>query len=95
MSPPIVIVGEGRVGLSLAADLIDSSDSPITVVGQSLDRPSFLRDLFGVTYLVTRVPEASFAASLDKQIGAEGVPIVLFCVPDDVLSAVANVWSES
>jgi predicted short-subunit dehydrogenase-like oxidoreductase (DUF2520 family) len=95
VSPPIVIVGEGRVGLSLAADLIDSSDSPITVVGQSLDRPSFLRDLFGVTYLVTRVPEASFAASLDKQIGAEGDPIVIFCVPDDDLSAVAKEWSES
>ena len=95
MSPPIVIVGEGRVGLSLAADLIDASGSTITVVGRSRDRPSFLRDLLRVTYLVTRVPEASFCESLDKQIGAEGDPIVIFCVPDDDLAAVAREWSES
>jgi predicted short-subunit dehydrogenase-like oxidoreductase (DUF2520 family) len=88
-------VGEGRVGLSLAADLIDPATSTITVVGRSPDRPSFLRDLLGVTYLVTRVPEASFGESLDKQIGAEGDPIVIFCVPDDDLSAVARDWSES
>jgi predicted short-subunit dehydrogenase-like oxidoreductase (DUF2520 family) len=93
--PPILIVGEGRVGLSLAADLIDPATSTITVVGRSPDRPSFLRDLLGVTYLVTRVPEASFGESLDKQIGAEGDPIVIFCVPDDDLSAVARDWSES
>ena len=95
MSPPIVIVGEGRVGLSLAADLSDASGSTITVVGRSRDRPSFLRDLLGVTYLVTRVPEASFCESLDSQIGADGDPIVIFCVPDDDLAAVAREWSES
>ncbi len=95
MSSPIVIVGEGRVGLSLAADLIDASDSTITVVGRSPNRPSFLRDLLGVTYLVTRVPEASFRESLGEQIGAEGDPIVIFCVPDDDLAAVAREWSES
>jgi predicted short-subunit dehydrogenase-like oxidoreductase (DUF2520 family) len=95
VSSPIVIVGEGRVGLSLAADLIDASDSTITVVGRSPNRPSFLRDLLGVTYLVTRVPEASFRESLGEQIGAEGDPIVIFCVPDDDLAAVAREWSES
>ena len=95
VSPPIVIVGEGRVGLSLAADLSDASGSTITVVGRSRDRPSFLRDLLGVTYLVTRVPEASFCESLDSQIGADGDPIVIFCVPDDDLAAVAREWSES
>ncbi len=95
MSPPIVIVGEGRVGLSLAADLLDAMDSTITVVGRSPDRPSFLRDLPEVTYLVTRVPEASFGESIDKLIGAEGDPIVIFCVPDDDLAAVAREWSES
>lgn len=95
VSPPIVIVGEGRVGLSLAADLSDASGSTITVVGLSPDRPSFLRDLLGVTYLVTRVPEASFCESLDSQIGADGDPIVIFCVPDDDLAAVAREWSES
>ena len=95
MSPPIVIVGEGRVGLSLAADLSDASGSTITVVGRSRDRPSFLRDLLGVTYLVTRVPEASFCESLDSQIGADGDPIVIFCVPDDDLAEVAREWSES
>ncbi len=95
MSSPIVIVGEGRVGLSLAADLIDASDSTITVVGRSPNRPSFLRDLLGVTYLVTRVPEASFRESLGEQIEAEGDPIVIFCVPDDDLAAVAREWSES
>jgi predicted short-subunit dehydrogenase-like oxidoreductase (DUF2520 family) len=95
VSSPIVIVGEGRVGLSLAADLIDASDSTITVVGRSPNRPSFLRDLLGVTYLVTRVPEASFRESLGEQIEAEGDPIVIFCVPDDDLAAVAREWSES
>jgi len=95
VSPPIVIVGEGRVGLSLAADLSDASGSTITVVGRSPDRPSFLRDLLGVTYLLTRVPEASFCESLAQRIGAEGDPIVIFCVPDDDLAAVASEWSKS
>ena len=95
MSPPILIVGEGRVGLSLAADFFDPSESTITVVGRSPDRPSFLRDLPDVTYLVTCVPEASFGESLAEQIGADGDPIVIFCVPDDDLSAVAKEWSES
>jgi predicted short-subunit dehydrogenase-like oxidoreductase (DUF2520 family) len=95
VSLPIVIVGEGRVGLSLAADLLDAMDSTITVVGRSPDRPSFLRDLPEVTYLVTRVPEASFGESIDKLIGAEGDPIVIFCVPDDDLATVARKWSES
>ncbi len=72
MSSPILIVGEGRVGLSLAADLIDQGDVMVTVVGMSQDRPTFLRDLLGVAYLVTRVPEPSFGESLDEQIGATG-----------------------
>lgn len=95
VSSPILIVGEGRVGLSLAADLSDPWDVPVTVVGMSQDRPTFLRDLLGVAYLVTHVPEASFSESLDEQIGAEADAIVIFCVPDDDLSGVAREWSES
>jgi predicted short-subunit dehydrogenase-like oxidoreductase (DUF2520 family) len=95
MSSPIVIVGEGRVGLSLAADLIGPPDRSVTVVGQSPDRPPFLRDHPGVTYLVTHVPEASFGELLEAQLMAGGDPVVIFCVPDDDLCTVARAWSES
>lgn len=98
MSAPILIVGEGRIGLSLAADLAADTmpaDSRLTVVGRSMDRPSFLRDLAGVTYLETRVPEASFAETLEERTEAAGDPIVIFCVPDDDLCTLADEWSTS
>lgn len=95
MSTPIVIVGGGRVGLSLAADLVDPPAATVTVVGLPPDRPSFLRDLGGVNYLATRLPEASFARSLDELVGPDAQPILIFCVPDDDLSALAREWSES
>ncbi len=95
MSLSLVIVGEGRIGLSLAADLGDQPDLTAVVVGRSAERPAFLGDLPRVYYLAVEDLGESAATKLTDHLPAgASEPIVIFCVPDDALPALCEEWSD-
>lgn len=92
----LVVVGSGRIGLSLAADL--SREGPfdgVTVAGPAGDRPPFLAPRPEVGYLplegAGRRPPTTALADLAPP-GAAGC-VLLFCVPDDRLAGAARTWS--
>ncbi|MFQ5678876.1 MAG: Rossmann-like and DUF2520 domain-containing protein [Gemmatimonadota bacterium] len=85
----LTIVGAGRVGLSLAADLAATKLFPTVTVVSPGPRPAFL----------SRYPEIGYARLADEgsaSAGAEAVDpaCLLFCVPDDVLSGAAAAWAD-
>ena len=95
MSPSFIIVGAGRVGLSLAASLSADEDSRVIVVGRSKTPPAFLREVPGAAYVAGSTPEASLIRQLAERLDTgAGSPILVFCVPDDVLLPVAEGWSD-
>lgn len=76
----ITIVGAGRVGLSLAADLAaDGSFGRVAVAGHGSPRPTFLDRVSGVDW-ITR-PTATG-------------PVLLFAVPDDALPDTVRAWAR-
>lgn len=78
----ILIVGPGRVGLSLAAALSDAGH-PVTVHGRSAETPGFLAGRDGVRYASDR-PSPSDAARPST---------LVFTVPDDELAEIAARWA--
>ncbi len=94
MSSRVVIVGAGRVGLSLAADLSEAGMS-VTVVGRKEERPAFLGDRPRIGYV--SAPEADAAGAFEAAATLEGSPAfeLLFCVTDDALTSLAASWSEA
>jgi predicted short-subunit dehydrogenase-like oxidoreductase (DUF2520 family) len=87
----VAIVGAGRIGLSLAADLSQAGPSvSVSVVGRSTQAPPFLDGLRGVTY------QTLGGATATELLCSMPLPEVLvFAVPDDSLAAVAREWVEA
>ncbi|MFQ5689953.1 MAG: Rossmann-like and DUF2520 domain-containing protein [Gemmatimonadota bacterium] len=100
----LVVVGPGRVGLSLAADLAETGRfHEILVLGRRSVAPAFLAGRPGIAY-------RSLEASPERRAGVRpGVQLpapepeldtapepeldcLIFCVPDDRLSAAAREW---
>ncbi len=96
MSRLLIIVGEGRIGLSLAADLADAPDFEPAVVGKSTERPTFLDRWPRVAYLTIEEPNLRMAdwLSNEREVRADEL-VVVFCVPDDALPTVCEWWSEN
>lgn len=86
----VTVVGGGRIGLSLAVELPATKlFERVTVVGRR-PCPAFLSGHADVRYL--RMDDAD---RLSAACGAADEPACLmFCVPDDVLSATAAAWSR-
>ena len=96
VSRPLILVGEGRIGLSLLADLAGEEDLRPIVAGRSTERPALMREFPETPYLVTGVPGAPLARLLGEHLERETAdPILIFCVPDDDLCRVASGWAES
>lgn len=103
----LIVVGDGRVGLSIAADLGAAADLRVTVVGRSPERPPFLRDEPDVAYLADGLPAESFVRALHERLGRashdgggrqrpEGHgPVLVFCVADDQLAEVSGTWQAA
>ncbi|MFQ5747544.1 MAG: Rossmann-like and DUF2520 domain-containing protein [Gemmatimonadota bacterium] len=76
----VTIVGPGRVGLSLAADLsVSRALGPVSVAGQGPEPPAFLSHLSGVSWLAEPRPSG---------------PFLLFAVPDDALPEAIEAWAR-
>lgn len=98
-SLPLVIVGAGRVGSSLAIDLARADGfAPITVVSRSDPEPVGSSRLTALDIALvqaapdTGVPDVVFG-SADAPV-PEGL-VLVFCVPDDRLEATAAVWADA
>lgn len=102
MSSRVLIVGTGRVGLSLAADLSEAGMA-VTVVGRKAERPTFLGDRPQIGYVSAPSPEVDAAGAFEAAATLEGSPALegpaafdlLFCVTDDALTSLAASWSEA
>lgn len=90
-----IIVGEGRIGLSLAADFAAHPTLESVVVGRTAVRPTFLDRYPVVSYLAASDVSASAVRKLaDPGEPEDGRLVVIFCVPDDALSPLCDAWSE-
>ena len=88
MSGRVWIVGSGRVGASLAAALRGSRMfAEVCLIGRSADPPSPP----GLAYHSVR--SGRIPAPLPP--AADGVQLLVFCVPDDSLTLVASSWAEA
>ncbi len=86
----VVVVGAGRVGLSIAIGLAHTARfRPIVVVGRSAVKPEFLGSRPGVEYVST-----GGAGSLLADAGGDGALRLVLAVPDDELSGVAAEWAR-
>lgn len=79
----VVVVGPGRVGLSLAAAL-SAAGHGVSVRGRSPDPPPFLASLPGVDY----------GTSAPAEPGRDAADTLVFCVPDDALAEAAGAWAS-
>lgn len=106
----VVVVGPGRVGLSLAAALAGTGRA-VQVRGRSPTAPGFLDDLPDVTYgrgvglgrrpgsaepAASDPPRSSVPESSTSTVSPrEPLPDLIFAVPDDRLPGVAGEWAEA
>lgn len=89
----LIVIGAGRVGLSLAIDLSDADRSRgITVVGRRPRRPEPLHARPDIDY-VTSVSEESVPAT--EVSGQPPETALLFCVSDDRLETAAAAWAAA
>jgi predicted short-subunit dehydrogenase-like oxidoreductase (DUF2520 family) len=87
----VAVVGAGRIGLSLAADLIEAgSFGSVSIIGRATDPPAILAGLRHVRY------ESLEKSTPDEILKAAPLPdTFVFAVPDDSLSAVVDQWVEA
>lgn len=84
MTRRLVLVGPGRLGLSLAAEL-DGWPAGVTVVGRRPERPPLL-DGF---------PRVAYVSEPRRALGTGSPLALLFCVRDDDLETAAAGWAAA
>lgn len=94
-----VLVGPGRIGLSLAADLARSTAfGPVVVTGPEAEAPAFLTGLAGLRYLPLGAGSGGQLAP-DRVASLLGGPdsevLLLFTVPDGALAGAAAAWAKA
>lgn len=93
MSGQLIVIGAGRVGLSLALDLATSLRfDGVAVVGRSTEVPALLGSRTDISYRV--VPSGALVPDPPLSGGAPETSL-LFCVADDNLSGLAAAWAEA
>lgn len=93
MSGQLTIIGAGRIGLSLALDLATPLRfERVTVLGRAPELPSLLESRADIVYRTvcpdTLLPDP---AAVEEALGGS----LVFSVPDDDLTPLADAWSEA
>jgi predicted short-subunit dehydrogenase-like oxidoreductase (DUF2520 family) len=84
-----IVVGDGRLGLSLASGLAGTRLlTRVAVVGRGSGRPDYLRDHDHVAYAAAETSHSLWAEPRDASLG------IVFAVGDDQLAAVIGEWAD-